>query len=65
MRKYITIGSEDVQIYPLTHGKIKVIMQVEKDELLNILYEIKIEDIISHVKNYGYEVSNHNNKPNM
>lgn len=57
MRKYITIGSEDVQIYPLTNGKIKVIMQVEKDELLNILYEIKIEDIISHVKNYGYEVS--------
>ena len=57
MRKYITINSEDVQIYPLTNGKIKVIMQVKEDELLNILYEIKIEDIISHVKNYGYEVS--------
>ena len=57
MRKYITIGSEDVQIYPLTNGKIKVIMQVKEDELLNILDEIKIEDIISHVKNYGYEVS--------
>lgn len=57
MRKYITINSEDVQIYPLTNGKIKVIMQVKEDELLNILYEIKIEDIISHVKNYGYKVS--------
>lgn len=57
MRKYITIDSDEVQIYPLTNGKIEVSMQVEEDELLNILDEIKIEDIISHVKNYGYEVS--------
>lgn len=57
MRKCITIDSEEVQIYPLTNGKIEVIMQVKEDELLNILDEIKIEDIISHVKNYGYEVS--------
>ena len=57
MRKCITINSEEVQIYPLTNGKIEVTMQVKEDELLNILDEIKIEDIISHVKNYGYEVS--------
>ena len=57
MRKYITIDSDEVQIYPLTNGKIEVSMQVEEDELLNILDEIKIEDIISQVKNYGYEVS--------
>ena len=57
MRKYVTIDSDEVQIYPLTNGKIEVSMQVEEDELLNILDEIKIEDIISHVKNYGYEVS--------
>ena len=57
MRKYITIDSDEVQIYPLTNGKIEVSMQVEEDELLNILDEIEIEDIISHVKNYGYEVS--------
>ena len=57
MRKCITINSEEVQIYPLTNGKIEVTMQVKEDELLNILDEIKIEAIISHVKNYGYEVS--------
>ena len=57
MRKCITIDSEEVQIYPLTNGKIEVTMQVEEDKLLNILDEIKIEDIIPHVKNYGYEVS--------
>ena len=57
MRKCITINSEEVQIYPLTNGKIEVTMQVKEDELLNILDEIKIEDIISHIKNYGYEVS--------